>query len=149
MTSSMPMPMQVLINQDNLDKRIHPRASGYKDRIEEYIKDLSRPITVHGILAHTDYDDKTDIEGIGISYYLIELIDLRHREAGPASYGWARRRVESGTHTWEPYNSHPTAKTLNQFEIFEESTPCYWLPVFYTRPLANKHVKSMLTKFDD
>jgi hypothetical protein len=140
--------MQVLINQDNLDKRVHPDANEYKNRIEEYIKDLSRPITVHGILAHTGHDDKKDIEGVGISYYLVELVDLRNGEEGPASYGWARRRVNSGTHTWEPYSSH-IAKTLDEFEKLEQFTPCYWLPVFYTRPLANKHVKSMLTKFDD
>lgn len=143
---------QVLINPDKLEARIHLQARPYSRRIKEYITDLSRPMTVYGILESTDptnYGDDSDIEGIGISYYLVQVNHLPNGEQGIASYSWARRHVQAKTHTWESYNTHPVANTLDEFETIECSTQCYWLPVFYTMPVTNKHVKTLLTKFDD
>lgn len=135
--------MEVLIDLDN--KTPDVGGTDYIGKVSEYYPFhavSTETVIVYGIMKNTgkvSYDNYLKYDAF-VDYYLASVPTKANR----ANFEWARTCIREGLHTWEPFEKY---NTLGNMEISEISL--FWLPTYYTKPMANKHVKHLLQTIED
>lgn len=134
--------MELILDEQEINSAT--ASNYYRNQVKRYLNQ-SRPVFAYGkiTIVEAHRDSAMRMKG----FYLIELPPGTQ---STAPFMWMINHLNSGTHEWESFGSHPKgANTLLEIRLCRQTHPVMIIPDNFVRKPGNKYAKHLLEKIDD